>query len=394
MAKSLRVLYLFPLFLILYEFTINMSNDMYIPAMPELSRIFGASSGVIAFTITTWLLGDSSVQLLLGPLSDKRGRRPVIFIGGIVFIIATLICGLATSIWVFLVARFFQGMAVASLMVAGYAAIHEEFEEETAIHILSYMGCAAVVAPMIGPMLGGFVLMTYSWRMIFYVLVVLAILSLLGLYLVMPETNRDPNPHALHPKSMIEIYRRILRTRGFLFASLPAALIYSGIIVWIAISPFLLIEELHINPETFGFWQIPIFASYIIGAQVMKSLTSHFRPYYLCLIGLIIALISTLFFFAFSATLSLPAMLIPMCGYACGGGFASAPLTRISMTSTEEKVGAVSALFYLKMAATGSLMSFIAGLIYSGSHAPIALLLLAITLLAATLHLLSGNHAT
>ena len=393
MGKSLRVLYLFPLFLILYEFTINMSNDMYIPAMPELTRIFGASSGVIAFTITTWLLGDSSVQLFLGPLSDKRGRRPVIFIGGLVFIIATLICGLSTSIWVFLVARFFQGMAVASLMVAGYAAVHEEFEEETAIHILSYMGCAAVIAPMIGPMLGGFVLINYSWRMIFYVLVVLAIISLTGLYLVMPETNRDPNPHALHPKSMISIYRRILSTRGFIFAALPAGLLYSGIIVWIAISPFILINEMEINPETFGLWQIPIFASYIIGAQTMKSLTSHFKTYYLCLIGLSIACISGIFILTFSHILSLIALVLPMCGYACGAGFASAPLTRLSMTSTEEKVGAVSALFYLKMAGMGSLMSFLAGLLYhSGSHVPIAAQLLGITIVALLFHIFSGNH--
>ncbi|MCI5052045.1 MAG: Bcr/CflA family efflux MFS transporter [Simkaniaceae bacterium] len=383
-----KSLFLFPILLIIYEFAINMSNDMYIPALVQIQSDLNTTDRFVGFTITAWLLGSSSIDLLLGPLSDKHGRRPVIFFGGFIFILATFFCAQATTIWSLLIARYFQGMAVSSLMVAGYASIHELYEERRAIHILSYMGCAAIVAPMIGPLIGGYVLIYLGWRAIFYILLSLALLALIGLVIVMPESNQNLSQERLHVSNLVSLYSRILRNWRYLASAFPAGLLYAGIIMWITISPFLLIQELNVAPQHFGLWQIFVFSAYIVGAQTMKLCTKFILPDGLASIGLIAAIvgsISLLFLFKFATIFSL---IGPMMLFAFGCGFSSAPLTRLTLTSTEERMGAMSALFYLKMAAIGALLSFLVSILYHGTPLPFALILVSASLLAGAMHLL------
>lgn len=90
--------FLFPLFLILYEFCTNMSNDMYLSALPRISEDFSTSANLVQLTITAWLAGDTSVQLIVGPLADRYRRRFILFGGGLLFVLSTLGCALAPSI--------------------------------------------------------------------------------------------------------------------------------------------------------------------------------------------------------------------------------------------------------------------------------------------------------
>ena len=161
---------LFPIFLILYEFCTNMSNDMYLPALPIISEAFSASANLVQLTITAWLAGDTAVQLIIGPLSDRFGRRPILFGGGLLFLIFAPWCALAPTLPILILSRFVQGIGVCTMMVAGYASIHDLYDDKRAIHILVWMGSAAVIAPAIGPVFGGLILTVASWRTIFYVL--------------------------------------------------------------------------------------------------------------------------------------------------------------------------------------------------------------------------------
>lgn len=353
--------FLFPLFLILYEFCTNMSNDMYLPALPMISRELAASINLVQFTVVAWFAGDTSVQLIVGPLSDRYGRRPILFGGGVLFLLSALGCALAPSIGVLIFARVIQGIAVCTMMVAGYASIHDLYDDKRAIHILVWMGTAAVIAPAIGPVFGGLILLVGSWRTIFYFLFCLALISLIALWFVMPESTASRSKKRLNIKTLIRSYRNILSNASFTSSAASFGLLYGGIIGWITASPFLLIESLHLTPLQFGWLQLPIFSAYILGAQMVKPLLERMGKDRLIFLGLIIASLSGLllivssFFFPNKAL----SFVLPMVGYTLGFGLTAAPLNRTTLMATEEEKGAAMATFYLIMIGSGTLISLI-----------------------------------
>jgi DHA1 family multidrug/chloramphenicol efflux transport protein-like MFS transporter len=331
---------------------------MYLPALSLIAKDFQIGISQAQLTITAWLAGSMAVQLIVGPLSDRFGRRPILFGGGLLFLLSTLLCSLAPSLTWLILARFAQGIGVCTMMVAGYASIHDLYDDRKAIHILVWMGTAAVVAPAIGPVLGGLFLLFTSWKGIFFILFILGIISLTALWFFMPESTshiRQP----LNIKNLTITYTKILSNSSFMTSAMSFALAYSGIIGWITVSPFILIENLHLTPTLFGFLQFPVFGSYIVGAQLVKHLMKKIGIEKLIALGLTVAGLSgvLLLIFAFVAPTYAFSFVVPMMVYALGFGFAAAPLNRMTLTATQEQKGAAMAIFYLSMAASGTLIS-------------------------------------
>ena len=351
----------FPLFLITYEFCTNMSNDMYLPALPIIADDFFASISLVQFTIAAWLGGNTAVQLIIGPLSDRYGRRPILLGGGILFLLATLGCALAPSLSFLICARFLQGIGVCSMMVSGYASIHDLYDDQKSIHILVWMGTAAVIAPAIGPLLGGLLLLVTDWRGIFFSLFALGAASILALWFSMPESTQAQSRESLKIKSLLSSYGKIISNSSFMISAACFAFLYGGIIGWITSSPFILLETLQLTPTTFGYLQIPVFGGYIAGAQLVKPLLGKFGKGKLISVGLVVSLLSGIFLVIFSLLLptSFLSFVIPLACYSVGFGFAAAPLNRVTLTSTTEKKGMAMAVFYLTMTGIGTLVSVI-----------------------------------
>lgn len=341
----------FPIFLILYEFAANLSNDMYVAAMPEIVQDFASRDQLVALTMTAWLLGSSSIELLMGPLSDRYGRRPVLFIGGAIFLLSSLGCAVAPGLIWLIVARFFQGLGVCALMVAGYAAVHEWYPDQKAVSILAWLGTATVVAPMVGPIIGGELLYLGDWRLIFWVILALAVVGLAGLWLVMPESNILRDREALKPRRFMRVYLRVAQNLRFMLSAISYGFGYSGLYVWIAVSSFVLIELLKKSPEKYGLVQMPIFGAYFIGAKGIKYLLPHVIRRYEVMWGIVIAFLSSCGLVV--ATIIWPndalSMLIPMAVYAFGWGMAAAPINRRTLTATTESRGSAIAVFYFVM---------------------------------------------
>ncbi len=361
MTKKQAISKLFPFFLILYEFCTNMSNDMYLPSLSLIAKDFDVGINKVQLTITAWLAGSMAVQLIVGPLTDRYGRRPVLLGGGLLFLLSTLGCSFASSLIWLIIARFVQGIGVCTMMVAGYASIHDLYEDTEAIHILVWMGTAAIIAPAIGPVLGGLLLLFTKWNGIFLSLFILGIIALVGLWLIMPESLGSHNQKSLHVKRLCSAYHNILTNSSFLVSALSFALAYAGIIGWITISPFILMEKLLLTPSQFGMLQLPVFGGYIVGAQLVKYFMKRMEKENIISVGLMIAAVSGLFllFFSYMFTSSISSFIVPMAVYSFGFGFAAAPLNRVTLTATHEQKGAAMAIFYLAMAASGTLISLI-----------------------------------
>lgn len=344
----------FPLFLLVYEFCSYLSNDMYLPALILIERDFETTTALVQMSIMVWYAGLALPQLCVGALSDRFGRRIVLLSGGCLFLLATAGCALSTNIYFFLVCRFFEGAGVCSMLVSGYAAIHESFDDTKAIRLISWMGCITSLAPMFGPLVGSYFLLLSSWRAIFWFITLCSATAITVLFLIMPETNKTQGH-----KSESGSYFKLLSNSRFVTSSLTLGLLISVMIAWISASPFLLMQDEQLSFIEFGWAQVPIFALYVIATRFVGPLHERYGSDKLFQIGFSIIFIAMLFFVT-AHYLSLDYMyklIFPMAIYSCGFGFISAPLNRSVFTSTDMKKGTVTAMFYLIEMGTASLIT-------------------------------------
>lgn len=353
----------FALFLVLYEFSTYIANDMIMPGMIQVINEFHAPNSYVPTSLTAYLLGGGSLQIFLGPISDRYGRRKVMLFGSFFFLICSVLIGISNSIENFMIARFFQGMGLCFIGVVGYASIQEMFPEKEAVKLISWMAIVAVVAPMMGPLLGGVYTEYFHWRGIYGIIFVLALSAFFGLWKYMPETahlrlspenkpEKKPDLSGLPAFRLGLIfsnYKQILKNRKFLAGSLSIGILICPLLSWISISPILLIEHAHLSSLMFGVIQIPIFVGLIFGNLILQKLTNTmplqrllFFASLFIVTGLLSAGVAPLLFHDHYLSI-----IIPLSVYTIGLGIGSAPLNRLVLFSSSVPKGSVSAIISL-----------------------------------------------
>ncbi len=375
---------LFPLLLVLYEMVIYLSNDAYLPALPIMTRDLHASNHLALLTLTSWFAGTASMQLILGPLADRYGRRPILLIGGIVFIIASLLCSTTSNIHLFLFARFMQGTAAASVVIPGYATIHELFDYSRAIHTLAWMSSVIVLAPALGPLLGAVILYLANWRTIFWLLAIAAMILLSFLAFKMPETNPIENNHPIQVKRILCQYRNIISNRNYICLTLALCFLFGTMIVWISAGPFLVIDQFHHSVFMFGLFQALVFGSFICATRIIKPLMRRISTHFMVKTSLIIACISAMITFSLIWLLpqALFIIIIGMMIISATSGICFPILNRMIMESSDESMGVNVALFSAFIAVFGVLSSSIVSSFYNGRLLTLAIILVIYCFLA------------
>jgi DHA1 family bicyclomycin/chloramphenicol resistance-like MFS transporter len=156
-----------------------LSIDMYLPALPVIAGQFGVPAGSAQMTLSTYILGFALGQLLYGPMADSIGRKPVI-LGGTLIFAAAVACALAQSIDQLITMRFFHGLAAAAASVVINALMRDMYPREEFSRMMSFVMLVTTIAPLLAPMIGGAVLVWFSWHMIFWILAVAGLLAMIA----------------------------------------------------------------------------------------------------------------------------------------------------------------------------------------------------------------------
>jgi len=390
-AKALAMkksVFIFPLLLVLSEMASYLSNDMYLPALPQIMREFHITQYQVQLTLSSWFLGSASMQLFVGPLSDRFGRRPIFILGMILFVISTFGCAIASNIYLLIFSRFVQGSVLCFVIVAGYATIHELYDQAHAIRILALMSSIAVLAPAFGPFLGSLILNIANWRWNFWFLLILGII-LLGLHIKwMPEPLSADSRHSLHIRHVLSQYRKIITNRGFLTFTLAFCFIFCGFIAWIAAGPFYVIDQFSYNPSAFGFSQILIFACFISSTQLVKYLMEKIGVNKLIQCGLVITLCGSIIAFCLAIVRPnfLGGLVIGMMIFSFGSGFTFAPLQRLAIEASNEPMGSRMAILSTFISGSGLLASILVSIFYNGKLISFAYFLMMTSLLAGLIY--------
>lgn len=256
---------IFVLLIVLVAFG-PLSTDVYLPALPGIGRAFATDAATVQLTLSVFLVGFALGMLAYGPLSDRFGRRPVLLTAIALYMGASLACAFAPTVEALIVLRGLQGLSACVGPVIARTVIRDIYGADRSAKVLSYVAMAMALAPAIGPILGGYITIAFGWRTIFLLLAATGLGCLAGVFLLLPETNREPDPTALQPARMAANFRGMLASRRYRCYLLVSAAGYSGLFSFISGSAFILIDGLGVSPDAYGLCFATVVAGYIVGS--------------------------------------------------------------------------------------------------------------------------------
>lgn len=338
-----RATLMFPLALVLFEFSVYIGNDLVQPAMLAITKDFGVSSSWAPSSMSFYLLGGACVAWLLGPLSDRLGRRKVLLSGVLFFVLCCLLILFTQNIESFLALRFLQGIGLTVITAVGYAAIQETFEERDAIKVMALMANISLLAPLLGPVVGAFLIDHVSWHWGFIGIAFLAFLSWFGLNAKMPDTKLSIPKQPL--SYVLDDFKQVYKNKRFLGMTLALPMVSMPLMLWIALSPVILVEELGFSSVQYGLAQFPVLGGLILGNIVLIKIIDKLALGKSVLIGLPIMLLGTVVLIAgvIWSDYLIWCLIVGMTLISFGEGISFSVLYRFALMSSEVSKGTVAA---------------------------------------------------
>jgi DHA1 family bicyclomycin/chloramphenicol resistance-like MFS transporter len=261
-----------------------LSTDLYLASLPSLASGFDVPASTVQLTLSLFVIGFGGAQLIIGPLSDRYGRRPVLLCGLAVYVAATILCGLAPSIEVLIAGRFLQALGCCSAVMIARAIIRDAYDPEHSVRVIAKASTWLSLAPIFGPILGSYLQVTFGWRAAFAALGIFSACVMAVTFLRLPETNMHKNPQATALRGLLANYRLVLGSREFWRYALPGALSYGSIFSFISGSSFVLIRVLDVPTAWFGFCFAFGVTGYLTGTIVCRRVQPRLgtmRTFYL-----------------------------------------------------------------------------------------------------------------
>ncbi|MCW5770838.1 MAG: multidrug effflux MFS transporter [Rhodospirillaceae bacterium] len=374
-----------------------LSIDITIPVLSSFVAHFQVSSAAAQLTLSVFVFGFASAQLVAGPLSDRFGRRPVLIGGCILYVAASVACIFATTIEELIAARFVQALGCCAGPVVGRAVVRDIYGGERAAKVLAYMASVMGFVPGIAPIIGGILVEAFGWRAVFIAMLGFGIAALAGCFLLLRETNLWKDPAAVRPARLAANYLSFLGERRYMAYAVPVGFVYAGMLSFHSLSPFVLIEQFGIRTANYGYWFLGIVLGYVAGTLVSGRLHGRITLNAQMASGLaIIAAAAALLAVLGWMRIDAPAAIIgPMSLYLFGAGFVFPNATAGAISPYQTKAGAASALLGFSQFATGAVIAAGVTRFHHGTQAALVTGVLVCAVLAlAVFHLLRPGAKT
>lgn len=366
-----------------------LSVDMYLPSLPTLERVFATDAGRVQMTLSVFFVGLALGQLLLGPVSDRYGRRRPLLAGNLLFIVASAACALSITVDHLIMWRFVQAGGSCAGMVIGRAMVRDLFPPRDMARVFSTLMLVMGVAPILAPLLGGYVLIWFDWHAIFWIEVVFGLLVMVAAMRLLPETHDAATAQPLHLGRILSSYGNLLASPRFMGYSLASSLGLAGMFAYVAGSPFVFITIFHVPADAFG-W---IFGSNALGfigmAQVNRLLLRRFTLDEVLVGGLSLVALAGIVLVVMAATGfgGLVGVWLPLFVFIASMGIVLPNAGASALSGESRRAGMAAALMGTLQFAAGAASSGLLSLMQAGTALPMAALVAACGLLALTARL-------
>ncbi|WP_312471186.1 multidrug effflux MFS transporter [Neobacillus sp.] len=347
-----------------------LSIDMYLPALPNIAQDFHTNPSLVQLSLTFFLLGLSSGQLLAGPLSDVRGRRLPLLIGLVIYFVVSLLCVFSPSIWALIVLRFIQGLAGSAGIVISRAIVRDLYSGPELTKFFALLALVNGVAPILAPVMGAQLLKIVPWQGVFIVLSLIGLLMFFVVFFGLPETLRDDRRSAGGIKNTIMTFKNLIFDRSFIGYALVQGLVFAGMFAYISGSPFVVQNIYGASAQMFSL----IFAingvGIMIASQTTGRLAGRIQESKLFVFGLCMSFfggIVLLVLLLFHANLFL--ILLPLFFVVSSVGVVSTAGFSLAMQKQGKSAGSASALLGVLSLAMGAIVAPLVGI--GGEHTAI-----------------------
>lgn len=353
--------------------------DMYLPALPAIGQDLHASPAAMQQTVAAFFVGMALGQLVHGPLSDRIGRRPPLLVGMAIFILATAGCALAPSQPVLVAFRFLQAVSGCAGMVIARAIVRDRYAASEVLHIFASLSLVMGMAPILAPLLGGWVLGLGGWRWVFWFQTAFGLSVATAAVFLLPESRPRAASLQARGENVLASYGYLLGERRVLGFTLAGALSGAALFTYISSSPDVLIGIFHIPPSRFGLFfgvnALGMIGATQINARLARRISSERIlataniAVFLCSLGLLADALT-----GFGGLLGI---MVPMFLIMASLGFNQSNAQVGALNADPSRAGTISSLLGSASFGAGAAASALAGLLRDGTARPMAVVIAA-----------------
>ena len=234
---------------------------MLVPALPILAATFGGDISIAQMTVSLYMVGIACSQIVMGPLSDKFGRRPVLLAGLTLMVAASAACSYAETLPQLIAARFLQALGGAAGMVVSRAIIRDLYSRDRISSMISLVIAVMMVAQMLSPLTGGLLEVAFGWRAIFYVITAASLAVAIIIAVALPETRRN----RVAAGGFRGDVGSLLRSRAFIGYLLCQVMASQIIFTFAGAGPYLVVTQMGRSSAEYGAWFATTGLAYLVG---------------------------------------------------------------------------------------------------------------------------------
>jgi DHA1 family bicyclomycin/chloramphenicol resistance-like MFS transporter len=357
-----------------------LSIDMYLPALPAIGHALNASPAAMQQTVAVFFIGMAAGQMFHGPLSDRFGRRPLLLIGLICYVLATVGCALARSESLLIVLRVVQALAGCAGMVIARAIVRDRFHYSEVLHIFSMLSLIMGLAPILAPLLGGWILAVAGWRWIFGFQALFASVVGVAAVFLLPESRSEATAAQARGESPPRSYLALLRQPRLVGYVLTGAFSGAALFTYVAASPDIIIGVYHVAPSQFGLF-FGANAVGLIGATQLNARLARRVRFEVILSWANLTVFAAALILAADAVTGfggLWGVMVPMFLVMASFGFSQSNATVGALGVDPLRTGAISSLFGGGSFAAGAAAAAVAGAFRDGTARPMAFVIVAV----------------
>lgn len=360
------------------------SIDMYLPGFAGIAKDLNTSVANVSMTLSSYFIGISAGQLLYGPLLDRFGRKRPLFIGLIVYILASLGCVFVTDIDTFIGLRFVQAVGSCAATVASVSMVRDLFPVKDIPKVFSMLMLVVGLSPMLAPTIGGYITADYGWHTVFFILMCMGIVILFASQIVLPNTYLPDTSISLKPRPIITNFIRIIKEPQFYTYAFAGAIAFSGLFTYVAASPIVFMDIFKVDAKTYGWIFAFMSLSFISASQVNSLLLRKFKSEQMIFGALISQTFIVILFLILSINdlLDLYGTIIMLFLFLACLGISNPNTAGLTLAPFARNAGSASALMGAIQLGLGAFVSFAVGIFVDNSVVPMVIIMTITTILA------------
>ena len=351
--------------------------DMYLPAFPEMAAGLNTTTARISLSLSSYFAGFAAAQLIYGPLLDRFGRKPPLYAGMGLFVLASVACMLAHTVEWLIAWRFVQALGGCASAVAAMAMVRDFFPARDTAKIISLLILVISASPFLAPSVGTFVAVNLGWKWVFIVLSAFVLVMLAVSAWVLPVGYEPDKNVKMRPLPIIRNYIEVLKEPQFLIYALAGSFAFSGLLVYVTSAPIVFMEVFHMSAKQFSAIFAGLAVGFIGSNQVNIFLLKKFSSdqifrlamFVVCPVGTLLLIGTVCGWFGLWATLVLLFISLSALGLCAPNGSA------LALVPFDHNIGSASAMLGFLQLGVAGLASACIGVFDSHTLMPVALVL-------------------